>query len=109
MLHHARGPLSARQIQAKASELCGSLSLATVYRIVAAGAEAGDLVTVHLEDNVTRYEDKNRKHHHHFLCEDCEEVIDIQLPCETLAHRLPDGYDVTRHEITLYGRCAECA
>ena len=108
VLVNARGPLSAQQIQRRASELCGTLSLATVYRVVGEGAESGELATVRLEDNITRYEDIDRQHHHHFLCEDCEEVVDINLPCDSLTYRLPDGYAVTRHEITLYGRCAEC-
>ncbi|MBM65231.1 MAG: transcriptional repressor [Myxococcales bacterium] len=105
----ARGPLSAQQIQEKASEISPGLSLATVYRVVREGAEAGTLSTVCLDDKVTRYEDRHRHHHHHFLCEDCDEVFDITIPCEMLAHRVPEGYSVTRHEITLYGHCAECA
>lgn len=108
VLHQAPGPLSAREIQAQASELCAGVSLATVYRLVREGSAAGDLSVVRLEDNVARYESQHLHHHHHFLCEQCERVFDIATPCEVVAHHVPEGFSVTRHEITLYGRCAEC-
>lgn len=109
VLHNALGPLSAQEIQTQASGICSGLSLATVYRVVREGAEAGELSVVRLEDNIARYEDVDRHHHHHFLCENCERVFDISSPCKVVATHVPDGFAVTRHEITLYGSCPDCS
>ena len=109
VLQEAPGPLSAREIQTHASELCTGVSLATVYRLVREASEAGQLSVVRLEDNVARYEGKDRHHHHHFLCDRCERVFDISTPCKLVATHVPEGFAVTRHEITLYGHCAACS
>ncbi len=108
MLGAAKGPLSAREILAQASDSCPSLSLATVYRVVREGAESGALTVVRLQDNVARYEGADLHHHHHFLCEKCERVFDISMPCNLVATHVPDSFHVTRHEITLYGSCPDC-
>ncbi len=48
-------------------------------------------------------------HHHHFHCLDCEQVFPIHGcpgPMEGLA---PQGFQVVSHDLTLHGRCADCA
>ena len=108
VIQEAKGPLSAQDIQTAASALCPRLSLATVYRVVRDGAEAGELSVVHLEDNVARYEVAGGNHHHHFLCHCCSRVFDILLPCNVVADFAPTDFQVTRHEITLFGSCPDC-
>ena len=105
----ALGPLSAPEIRDRAAGDCPGISLATVYRVVSQGAKSGELSVVRLEDNVARYEAADRHHHHHFLCEACERVFDISMPCGVVANHVPDQFTVSRHEITLYGRCADCS
>jgi len=46
--------------------------------------------------------------HHHFVCERCGRVTDLDLPVDhSLTRELPKatGYAATRHEIRLYGLC----
>lgn len=48
-------------------------------------------------------------HHHHFHCLNCEQVFPIHGcpgPMEGLA---PQGFQVESHDLTLHGRCADCA
>ena len=109
VIGNAPGPLSARDIQIEASKICPNVSLATVYRVVRSGTESGAFAVVRLEDNVARYEVADRQHHHHFLCNCCARVFDILLPCNMVADFAPEDFQVTRHEITLYGNCPDCA
>ncbi|MEE2837103.1 MAG: Fur family transcriptional regulator [Myxococcota bacterium] len=104
----AQGPLAARDLVQRALALGTKISLATVYRIVSEGVQNGILTVVRLEDNVARYERADQHHHHHFLCERCEQVFDIAIPCELVAHHVPAQFSMSRHEITLYGHCKEC-
>ena len=108
VLASAKGPLSARELKAEAARICSNVSLATVYRVVRDGAEAGELEVVRLDDTVARYEVANRHHHHHFLCTTCSRAFDISLPCNLVANFAPTNFEVTRHEITLYGNCPDC-
>ena len=108
VLEEALGPMSAQEIQVQAATLSPGISLATVYRIVGDGAARGALTLVRLDDKIARYEAADRHHHHHFLCESCERVFDISMPCKLVATHVPEHWQVTRHEITLYGHCASC-
>ena len=108
VLLRAKGPLSVRDIQVEAARVHSNVSLATVYRVVRDGAETGELSVVRLDDSIARYEVTNRQHHHHFLCTSCSRAFDISLPCSLVANFAPTDFQVTRHEITLYGSCPDC-
>lgn len=49
-------------------------------------------------------------HHHHFICQNCGRVQEIQFPAvdwDFLARQLP-GAKITGHSFELYGLCAQC-
>ena len=49
-------------------------------------------------------------HHHHFICQRCGRVQEIQLPTidwDFLTQQLP-GAEITGHSFELYGLCAQC-
>ena len=56
-----------------------------------------------------RYEPAAHGHHHHFQCTRCQRVFDMHGCPGNLAHLAPAGFVVEDHEVTLYGRCADCA
>jgi Fur family ferric uptake transcriptional regulator len=109
VLHQALGPLSANEILDLASEVSPGISLATVYRVVREEADNGTLSVIHLDDKISRYEEADRHHHHHFLCQRCDRAFDIATPCDLVASYVPDNFEVTGHEITLYGHCLDCS
>ena len=109
VLRKAVGPLSAPEILKCARDLSPGISLATVYRVVRSGAENGSLSVVHLDDKVSRYEEADRHHHHHFLCQRCDRAFDVATPCDLVARYVPEHFEVTSHEITLYGNCVDCS
>ncbi|MCA9545011.1 MAG: transcriptional repressor [Myxococcales bacterium] len=110
VLDDAGRPLSAQEVLDAATTEVPTLGLATVYRNLKALTESGWLHPVELPGQPVRYERAHLQHHHHFMCEACGRVFDV-VGCSvhTAAHGVPKGFEVVRHEVNFYGRCAECA
>ncbi|MEM9420323.1 MAG: transcriptional repressor [Planctomycetota bacterium] len=104
----ANRPLSPQEILDLARKEQPSLGIATVYRTVKAGTEDGWLVPVDLPHGPTRYEPAGKAHHHHFECTDCKSVFGVEGCPGELNALVPEGAELTDHEIILYGRCADC-
>ena len=107
-VHGAQRPLLPREILERARRHVPTLSLATVYRNLKLLVDDGALQVVHLPGEVARYEPAGGGHHHHFRCRHCERVFDIPGCAGHLDAMLPRGFTAEDHEITFYGRCAEC-
>lgn len=108
-LVEAARPLSPPEVLAAAQQHVPALSLATVYRNLKLLHEAGEITLVSLPGDSARYEARQSAHHHHFQCLACERVFDVPGCPGDLVSIAPAGFTVERHEITLYGRCADCA
>ena len=102
-------PLSPAEVLFVAQHRVPALSLATVYRNLKLLQEADEITVVTLPGDNPRYEAGQHGHHHHFQCSACERVFDVHACPGNLARLAPPGFSVDRHELTLYGRCAECA
>ena len=110
VLQQAEGPLSAPELLARAQVTLPGLGTATVYRTLKLMQEQGEAHAVHL-DGEPMYESSGRGHHHHFSCNGCGRVFSLHscpvaLPRGTV---YPGGFVVEDHEVTLYGRCPQCA
>ena len=101
-------PLSPTEVLDEARRHVAALGLATVYRNLKALVDAGAIQVVTLPGEVARYEVAQRGHHHHFRCDTCQRVFDVHQCPGDLASLAPPGFSVSRHEITLYGRCSDC-
>jgi len=101
-------PLSPTEVLDEARRHVAALGLATVYRNLKALVDAGAIQVVTLPGEVARYELAQRGHHHHFRCDACQRVFDVHQCPGDLAGLAPPGFSVSRHEITLYGRCSDC-
>jgi Fe2+ or Zn2+ uptake regulation protein len=85
---------------------------ATVYRAVTAMEAAGFLERVGERDGSALYARcAHGTHHHHVVCDGCGRVAHADCPLgeAALASARDAGFTVTRHELTLYGLCPECA
>lgn len=91
-----------------AQESVSGLSIATVYRNVGALVEEGWLVPVELPGEARRYEVAGKAHHHHFRCDSCGKVFELEGCALDVKPKLPRGFQVSGHEFFLYGNCAEC-
>ena len=100
--------LSPRETHALAQRLENGIGIATVYRAVNELTAEGFLIPVMLPGKEVRYEATGRKHHHFFHCDDCDQVYAAPGCMPEVNALAPDGFEVQRHEVILYGRCAAC-
>jgi Fur family ferric uptake transcriptional regulator len=86
---------------------------ATVYRALEQLESLGLVQRVDLGGDAAGYErvDPSGHHHHHIVCEQCGRVVafedeGLERAIVALANR-PD-FNVSSHEVTLRGECANC-
>lgn len=102
-------PLLIEEIHRLALKLVPSLGIATVYRTLKSLQEEGNIKIVELPGQPLHYEEAHKEHHHHFCCNRCHGVFELEK-CLSEIHQLaPKGFEVTDHEIILYGICSNCA
>ncbi|MFM9994873.1 MAG: transcriptional repressor [Phycisphaerales bacterium] len=103
-------PMNPAEVLAAARRSVRTLSLATVYRTLRSMVESGEAAAVALPGEPARYELKHaaERHHHHFRCERCDRVFDIEGCTPGIAALLPRGFRMTGHDITIFGVCAGC-
>jgi Fur family ferric uptake transcriptional regulator len=106
----ARRPLTPLEVLQEAREQVPALSIATVYRNIKSLLQEGSIHMVPLPGDNPRYESTHAAstHHHHFQCLRCQRVFDVHDCPVDLQYVAPPGFSVERHELTFYGRCADC-
>lgn len=86
------------------------LSLGTVYRNLSLLAKLGEIVELNLIPSVNHF-DGNPKPHYHFVCKNCNRVIDLDLPqiigIENHVRELTD-YKIESHILNFFGLCENC-
>ena len=101
-------PLSPEEILTLAQAEVSGLSIATVYRNVLSLVEDNWLVPVELPGEAKRYEVAGKEHHHHFRCNECGKVFELDGCCIDIKPKLPRGFRASGHEVFIYGQCAAC-
>lgn len=109
VLEHSERPLSVGELLEAAAKRVDGLGVATVYRTVGALMSEGAVAAVEIPGEPVRYELANKEHHHHFQCEKCARVFDIQGCMDNLRLLVPPKFRIRTHDVTLYGLCAGCA
>jgi Fur family transcriptional regulator, ferric uptake regulator len=102
-------PLTALEIQQLAAHEVPNIGVATIYRSLKSLTQEGRVVCVGIAGQPPRYERADKAHHHHFLCNDCGRVFELERCVSNISTMAPHNFRVSRHEITLYGSCAICA
>ncbi len=84
-------------------------SKASVYSALTVLRSCGLVREVLLEEGITRFDAKVEPHHH-FICEQCGTIIDLDW--QTFAHLFPyqlnSGLQVNSYEVTVKGICQNC-
>lgn len=86
------------------------LSLGTVYRNLSLLVELGEAIKFPGLDGYDHF-DGNPMPHYHFICNDCNAVIDLELPnMEELNSAAGKSFDgiITGHSAYFYGKCKKC-
>lgn len=92
------------------------IGLATVYRTVQLLLELELIERINLDDGYVRYEigdmeEEPHHRHHHLICLKCGSVSAFQddmLESLETSVMSSTGFQVTDHEVKLYGYCADC-
>jgi Fur family ferric uptake transcriptional regulator len=108
VLNAADRPVSIDEILRAAQQQEEGLGVATVYRTVKALVEEKRVVAISLPGEAPRFEVAGKGHHHHFQCNQCGRVFETKACIDDLRRLVPRRFQMTGHEIVLYGRCAEC-
>jgi len=102
-------PLLPQEVLEAAQHDVPGLGIATVYRNLKVLVEEGELQAVNLPGENPRFEVVGHQHHHHFQCRQCQRVFDVHACPGDLSRMAPQGFTVEDHDVTLYGRCKDCA
>ena len=87
------------------------IGLATVYRVLTQFEQAGLVVRHNFEGGHSVFEMSSEKHHDHIVCvrsARVEEFTDeeIEKRQQVVADRL--GFELTDHNLNMYGLCPDC-
>lgn len=108
VLKSADGPLTPQDVLAAARSQVPQLGIATVYRSLKALTDEGWLITVDVPGEPQRYEKAGKGHHHHFSCNECGRMFEVNGCPEDLKELVPDGFAMEGHEVFIYGLCEAC-
>ncbi len=92
------------------------IGLATVYRTIQLLSGLGLVESIQLGDGYVRYEigkigGSEAHHHHHLICLECGKIISFRDDLlDELEKRIKESvsFQVTNHEVKLYGYCETC-
>jgi Fur family ferric uptake transcriptional regulator len=105
-------PVTAAELLAAIAEKGGRADRTTVYREVQFLLEQGVVEETHFGDGAKRYELAEGGHHHHLVCEQCGDAVDVPLENDLAAAEKAiarrTGYAVTRHALEFFGVCPSC-
>jgi len=105
VLEESPRAFSVPEIHMESMKSIPNIGIATVYRQVGILTEKGVLNVVRLPGDPLRFEWADKKKHHHFKCIDCNRVFDIDCHPGVYEDVLPDKFELTSHELFMYGRC----
>jgi len=108
LITKAERPLTPAEICRAGRKEIPSLGIATVYRALKQLAEEGQVRLVEIPGVSPHYECTARQHHHFFFCQHCHSLFNLDGCLRGVSGLAPKGFSVKRHEIVLYGECADC-
>lgn len=113
---HGDEHLTVEEIYDLAKEESPEIGLATIYRTVQVLLELHVFEKVTFDDGFARYELNGEEtgsghRHHHAICTQCGKVYSLETDLlDTLEKQVFEslGFEVTDHEVKLYGLCSAC-
>jgi len=107
----AKVPLSLKHVYDRTVKILPKTAYSTVYRIILTLEKQKMLTRVNWRDRGVLYEWSGRSHHHHLVCEGCDEVRDLtdqSLSYSEAGIKKSTGYVINNHSIELSGLCRVC-
>jgi len=109
LLEQSSAPVLPKELHKQAQQTLPNLGIATVFRALKDLVSEGRARVVEIPGDSPRYESVDRHHHHHFKCTSCEKVFCIEGCPGNLQTLLRPGFEMTDHDITLFGTCSDCS
>ncbi len=107
-LHQNKSHPTAESLYEIASKQMPGISLRTIYQTLGELAEMGELQLVDVGIGATRF-DPNTGDHHHFVCESCRAMHDVDiLTSPKMSLRRGGGFAVNEVGVVFCGRCNRC-
>jgi len=102
---------SAQDLHAALKARGESVGLTTVYRTLAALADAGEVDVLLRDDGEALYRRCSSGHHHHLVCRSCGRTVEVEGPTvERWAAKVAaeHGYTDVSHTLEIFGLCSTC-
>ena len=84
-----------------------TLSRATVYSSLQVLEMAGEIQELSIRKGKICFDPIPRPHHH-FYCEECKKILDIDIECPVAGKHWIEGHKVRDVQAYLYGTCSYC-
>ncbi len=107
-LKKAARPLSIEEILLEVSAEIPKLNLSTLYRNLKDLVQDQEVRSHNLPGSCPRYEMMSTSHTHHFLCQKCNRLFNIDLCPKEIVSMVPKDFVMLGHYITLTGLCRDC-
>lgn len=101
-------PLNIEEIVSVIACSIPDISTSTVYRNLKLLMKDGKIQIVNIPGGETRYELVKHTHHHHFHCQSCNCLYNIEGCPQGIGSIVPEGFKMIDHHITLSGYCKNC-
>lgn len=99
---------SADWVYQKAREVLPNISLGTVYRNLNQLVQNNIINIIRIE-NIVHY-DGNIQNHHHFICNTCQKVYDIELNEESIKLDIKvQDHEISNYRLKMWGNCNVCS
>ena len=111
LLEKAEKPMSVPDLTKLFNQKNRPVNKTTLYREIEFYLDQGLVTEVQFNDHKKRYE-LAKEHHHHFVCNKCNKIIDLKLKPELSREikRICNKLKITinRHNLEFYGLCQKC-
>jgi Fur family transcriptional regulator, ferric uptake regulator len=104
-------PITLKQLYKKVATAIPGVAYSTVFRVVERLEKDTIVSRVGFKDRGALYEWSGRPHHHHLVCEKCDDVADISdqmLSFNDSKVAKSTGFVITNHSVELTGICKPC-
>jgi Fe2+ or Zn2+ uptake regulation protein len=109
MSKNLRNHPTVEMIYEELSKEIPTISMTTVYNTLSIFIEKGLVCGVTITGTEVRY-DINTESHHHFLCNKCGDIIDVDVSCSLSGKKgeLVDGHKIEEVHGYFKGTCRSC-
>jgi Fur family transcriptional regulator, stress-responsive regulator len=100
--------LTADEVFERSRRVLPEVSLATVYNTLNELVAMGELLEMTHTDGRKRYDPNVAERHHHLVCVDCGQMLDVTADDPRLPDDQHHGFELLAVEVTFRARCPDC-